>query len=424
MKISCTVTVATRNLQPLLLQHLNLNSRAKHSNSTLAICKHPKKNEFYVIHFSSKNKTGKKYEVTDNVLDIKLRFMLEGKVTIQFKEPAHDLYIQADSKILKPFVYLLRKAIEKKPVDFLEGYSGMSVTAVKNVAPKKLVIANRGNYPSKGLPRTLEELHINQINRHSLDRGILKLINLKILDLSHNCIECIPVELSNMPCLQELDLSHNNLFKSAPKQWSWLSGNLANNLKSFNISHNQLRFLPDELIDLHSLVCLHVEENEIKMLPSGIGNLRHLKIFHASKNRLLLLPGSFKNLKLQTLDLADNRFDDYCQCNAPVYLPKLVSVYTLKELAARKVLHFRLPYTPGTLPATLIRYLRLANYCVCGKACMNSEIIHTQKLPLNSIAQSFQVSARDVMYVSIECYYCSVKCFRDSNKRRGHPMIR
>lgn len=421
MKLTCVVSIGNR-----ILPTLNLNSKRKHVKSTLALCKDSKTNEFWLLHFTAQNKTGTKYGIRDNIINVLTKFVNDGKTTIQFKIPAHDLYIQADAIQLKGFLHLLRNALETKIVtSTLNGYSKMSVVPPKKAAPTKLTIRSRSDYPLKGFPRTLEELHINDIERCTLDRGILNLIKLKILDLSNNCIEFLPEEFCKLPCLNELNLCNNNFSKSSPKQWSWLCGNLANNLKLLNVSCNNLKFLPDQLVKLHSLISLHVDNNEIKVFPSGIGNLRNLKTVTASNNRISSLPGSVKKWRLQSLDLSNNNFDPNYQCNPAAIFPKPLPVCSLKELAARKVLYCRLFYTPYTLPRTVMHFLNLARYCTCGKACFDVSIMHTHMLSLTSITQSFSVSVNDLTYVPIECNFCSLKCFGTANyKRCSYPVSR
>lgn len=419
MKLLCSVSIGNRNLSTT-----NINPKRRHVKSTLALCKKLKSDEFCLIHFTDQNKNGTRYEIKDNILNVLTKFVNEGKTTIQFKVPAHDLYIQADTIQLKGFLHLLRNALEKKVSGIeMNKYSSLMVQHAKKVAPTKLVIGRRSDYPIRGLPRTLEELRINDIQRYSLDRGILNLIKLKILDLSNNCIECLPEEFCNLPCLNELNISKNQFYKSSPKQWSWICGNIAKNLKLLNVSHNRLKFLPEQLVKLHSLISLHVDNNELKMFPSGIGNLKNLRIVTASNNRISSLPGSVKKWKLQHLDLSNNSFDPNYQSNPAAIFPKPLPVCMLKELAARKVLYEQLFYSPLTLPRTVIHFMDLAKYCTCGKACFSVYISHTHMLSLSSITQSFSISLEHLIYVPIECYFCSLKCFGTANYKRPFYFV-
>lgn len=418
MKLSCSV---------LTVNHTSTaasQAKKKYVISTLALCKNPKSSGYCVLLFSSQNKHGDKYELK-NISKVLTRFINEGKATIQFKAPPHDLFIQADVILLKSFLHLLKRALENKLTDKEHLCSTMSVTHTGLKPPvKKLMILNRSDYPTKGFPRTLEILHINDIGRCSLDRGILQLTKLRLLDLSHNCIEYLPTEINNLPNLGELNLSHNEFGKSSLRQWAWIGGNLCKTLKLLNINDNNLSVLPDQLVKLHSLISLHVENNQIKTLPSGIGSLRHLKFFTASNNQISVLPGSTRTWNLQTLDLSRNRFDTNQQGNPAAIYPKPLPVRTLKDYAARRVLHLRLAYTAATIPRTVVDYLDYARYCVCGQACFDIYIRQSQMLLLASVAQTFSISS-DMVYIPVDCYFCTLKCFGSTHYNRARlPIVR
>ncbi|KAJ8971497.1 hypothetical protein NQ317_013136 [Molorchus minor] len=420
MKILCNVSVANRLLFSLS------NKPPKHTKSTLALCKHPKSEEFCIILFSGQYKNGNKYSLKGNIKQVLTKFVNEGKCTIQFHKPEHDLYIQCDVIQLKGFLHLLKRALENKITDKDLKVCSMSVMPVKpkDVAPTKLVITKRSEYPGTGFPRTLEELRINDIRRCGVDQGIMNLTKLKILDLSNNCIEYVPNDLSNLPSLKELNLGHNLLGKCTLKQWGWMDGYLSKNLLSLDMSYNELSYVPNQINKLHKLTTLNLNNNTIKTLPMGIGNLRSLKIFSAANNALVILPGSIKKLRLYSIDLSNNNFEQ-CVPNGVAVFPKPLPVCSLKEYASRKVLGARLPYPAGTLPLTLIDYLDNAMYCVCGKACFSVFLRNSQNLLLGTIADSVSSSVGDLVYVPIDCYFCSLRCFSFSFQNRArNPIVR
>ncbi|XP_046671541.1 leucine-rich repeat protein 1-like [Homalodisca vitripennis] len=101
MKIICTVEVSDRNLPSL-----NLPSK-KSVRSSLAIGKSGDK-ELYILHQTNQNGSGKKYKVKNNIANLFVKFINEGKATIRFKEPQHDLAIKCDSIQLKGFLRTLK----------------------------------------------------------------------------------------------------------------------------------------------------------------------------------------------------------------------------------------------------------------------------------------------------------------------------
>ncbi|KAF5308180.1 hypothetical protein FQR65_LT06360 [Abscondita terminalis] len=322
-----------------------LNRKGKHASSTLALSKNPKSTNYFILLISAQYKNGNRYELK-NIDKILTRFVNEGKATLQFNSPPHNLYIQADPILLKSFLHLLKRAVENKLSEKEQIVFNMSSTptAVKP-AVKRLVILQRSDYPTKGFPRTIEILHINNIKRSALDRGILQLSKLRLLDVSHNNIEYLPKELNNLPALNELNISHNEFGKGTLKQWDWIDGNLCKTLKVLDVSNNMMNFIPNSVTKLQSLISLRLDNNLIQSLPSGICNLKHLKFFTASNNLISVLPGSIKKLRLQNLDLSNNNFQATLHSNPAAIFPKPLPIRTLKEYAARRVLYLQLPYS-------------------------------------------------------------------------------
>lgn len=421
MKIHCTVCVVNR-----LLPNLSANVRKRPVKSTLALCKQPTKEEYCIILFSGQNKTGTKYPLNGNIKQILTRFINEGKCTIQLKNPEHDLGIQAEVIQLKGFLHLLKRAVEGKVSSRELTLSSMSVTPIKpkDIAPTKVVVSKRSDYPSRGFPRTLEYLYINDIQRCSLDKGILQLSKLKILNLNNNLIESLPEELNKLPNLRELCVAHNLLGKSSLKQWQWIGGFLSKNLVMLDLSYNELTIIPDQLVKLHHLRTLNLCYNNLKTLPVGIGNLRNLKIFSVSNNCLTILPGSVRKLRLQSIDISRNNFGQSIPKEAGV-LPKPLQVGTLKEYAARKVLWSKVPYSKGSLPLSLIDFLDYAKYCVCGQACFTIYWRLSCYLSLSNISETVNTAADESSYVPIDCYFCNIKCLSLAvHNRNRHPIVR
>ncbi|ENN70671.1 hypothetical protein YQE_00124, partial [Dendroctonus ponderosae] len=407
MKIHCTVCIVNR-----CLPNLPGNLRKKPCKSTLALCKHPNSEEFCFILFSGQNKNGTKYPLRNNIKQVLTRFVAEGKCTIQIKKPEHDLCIQGDPIQVKGFLHLVKRALEGKVSPKELTFSSMNVMPVKakDIAPTKLVISKRSDYPTKGFPRTLETLYIIDIQRCSLDKGILHLNKLKILNLSNNRIENLPEELNKLSNLRELNISHNLLGRTSVKQWHWIGGCLSKNLNLLDLSYNNLSCVPDQLVKLYSLHTLHLSYNNLVALPVGIGSLKQLKIFSASNNSLTILPGSIKKLRLQSIDISGNKFEQSIS-NAAGIFPKTLQVCSLKECSAKKVLWARISYPKGSIPLTLADYLDYAKYCVCGKACFTVFFRQTHNLLLANISETVNTSANEAVHVPIDCYFCSLRCF-------------
>lgn len=185
-----------------------------------------------------------KLQVRGNIQVIFTKFIDTGKATISFIEPPHNLYLTSDAIQLKSFLLVLKQSLDKN--------ANLSVLSISNLKPKKLtealrtkiVVKSVKNYPTlEGFPRTTEKLYITNLERKNFDRQILKLQNLRVLDLSENRITSLPSELGALPNLQELNVAGNNLGQNqGAKSWSWLNHKkVAENLKLLNLSSNNVR---------------------------------------------------------------------------------------------------------------------------------------------------------------------------------------
>lgn len=190
MKLQCQVERINRTLLCL-----NMRNSHKYVHATLALGKEPKsENDFFILFFSTTNKTGTKYRLKSNLKQVFIRCINEGKSTISFEDPPHDLYIRSEAIQLKCFMRLLKSCLSGNANALqLSSLSSLNVTAIEN-APTKLVIEDRSQFPKKGLPRTLKSLYINGIKMCNFRREVLLLKHLTVLDLSNNEIEKLPAE--------------------------------------------------------------------------------------------------------------------------------------------------------------------------------------------------------------------------------------
>ncbi|XP_043791303.1 leucine-rich repeat protein 1 [Apis laboriosa] len=399
MKLHCNVEINNR------LSTTNV-VRRKSQRSILAIGKQTVKNtEIYILWQTLQNKQGTKYKIDNNIDKIFTKFIDEGKATIRFIEPPHDLIIQSDTIQLKSFIHTLKLGITKKINPSILTISNLNPKCMTFVPKVKVAINKSSEYPTlEGFPRTTEELYLIGLNRKSFDRQILKLQSLRILNLSNNQISSLPKELGTLQHLQELILSQNRLDRAL--KWLWLDQiAIRSNLKLLDISNNLLQKLPHEIGKLDSLVNLKANQNMLSYLPQNLGKLHNLKYLDISKNNLHCIPGSMRNLHLISLDVSSNLFlstDSYSICT--------MNVPSLTEYAAKSFLKTRCWYDASIIPFTLVKYLDEAKYCVCGNPCFNYYIRKFVKFNLNTIANIIKSS--DTTVLPFDCYFCSKKCIR------------
>ena len=197
--------------------------------------------------------------------------------------------------------------------------------------PVKLVVKSRGQYPVEGFSSSLENVQAIGIGLNKIDSRLLFLSSLHHLDLSGNLIKTIPEGVKDL-CLVELKLSGNKI-ANFPEILCYSSGNLANNLRTLDLSRNQLSFLPNSFVQLRLLVQLKLDCNELQVLPRNFGRLANLRFLSVSSNKLAVVPHSFVRLSLESLDLFGNPF----QASGLVRRCAHLSLPPLQELAARAI---------------------------------------------------------------------------------------
>lgn len=263
MKLICNIEVFHR--QSTLAPNVG---RRKPQRSCLAIGRQSIKSEdIHLLLQTQTNKVGTKYKVFDYfivnhhtyffTLDLLYKFELQinknvekvftkclndGKAAIRLIEPPVDINLQGDKLQIKSFLNVLQLCLNKKLDPAVLTLSNLTPKTLKAAPKTKIFIKQKSEYPvCEGFPRVTEELHIVDLQRKSFDRQILKLQSLRILDLSQNQITSIPTELGNLPNLQELNLSDNQLGKSPITKWTWMSGSkISRNLRLLNLSSNQV----------------------------------------------------------------------------------------------------------------------------------------------------------------------------------------
>ncbi|KAJ8714547.1 hypothetical protein PYW07_002772 [Mythimna separata] len=408
MKLQCQVEVINRQHQVL-----NLKTSAKRLKSTLALGKEPKgETEYFILHFSSVNKSGTKYRVK-SIKQVFVKCINEGKSTIRFEEPPHDLCIKSETIQLKCFMRLLKSCVtgDTQHVQ-VAPLASLSVTH-KDIAPTKLVINHRSEYPIKGLPRTLESLYINGLGLCNFRRDILLLKQLVILDLSNNAIEKIPPEFGRMPKLSELYLSNNQLGVKGEVDWRWLMGpQITNTLKLLDISGNKLGSLPKSIWKLQKLVTLKLDNNMLDKLPTTMGRMSSLRYLTMTQNELTSLPCGLLQCRLEYLDLSVNKLDLTETAPEPSkHSPWEFYIGSLVDLASKVVLKHKLFYAPNIIPWTLVDFLDNANMCICGAPVVNNTFYMNKELQLNDYFRVVVFNNTKKSTVTFQCYFCSPKCF-------------
>lgn len=117
--------------------------------------------------------------------------------------------------------------------------------------------------------------------------------NLRSLNLSNNNLVEIPIELTKLKWLKRLDLSGNQIKQVRSKIFE------LTNLQFLNLSNNELKTLPKQISELKKLKELHIAGNQLTILPNEIGELSQVRLLNISRNLLNDFPEAV--LKLNQL---------------------------------------------------------------------------------------------------------------------------
>ncbi|XP_053951938.1 leucine-rich repeat-containing protein 58 [Anastrepha ludens] len=249
--------------------------------------------------------------------------------------------------------------------------------------------------------KDFETLLLNHNRLTRLPSALMKFTNLKILDLSSNCLTQLPEAICNLPLVTLIAKNNQLTNKSLPK--SFVMRNSA--LKELNLSGNQLTHFPEQVVELRQLRYFYAGANKISAISKDIWKMQSLQVLSLGGNLINDVPEAVGSLsQLQALVLCDNLIEKIPTSIAHLdslkslllhknrlrHLPKDIIALknltelslrdnplvvrfvqdiammppSLMELAARVVKVTAIPVGPGIVPLTVNEYLQSANCCV------------------------------------------------------------
>ncbi|MCD7458237.1 hypothetical protein HAX54_037600 [Datura stramonium] len=154
------------------------------------------------------------------------------------------------------------------------------------------------------LERSVRTLDLTHNKMVEIPMEINKLTNLQRLILADNIIERLPINLGLLESLKVATLDGNRI-TNLPEELGQLV-----KLERLSVSANLLTSLPDTIGSLRSLVLLNISNNKLKFLPDSIGSCFSLEELQANDNSIEELPGSICNLvQLKSLCLNNNNLN-------------------------------------------------------------------------------------------------------------------
>lgn len=370
-------------------------------------------------------------DLTNNLCGIFRKFVDEGKCTISFTLPEVDLQIKADSIQLKAFLNVMktelcpakkdegRKELKSSDNKLIRAFGSTSKNMITEQTTK-LMITQRSEFPSKGFPRTIKELHITGVGCLQMPIGILNLTNLTNLNLASNKIEKLHKAVGNLR-INQLVLTDNQLGNAASaKDWEWLDGrNIQTALQSLNLSKNNLRAMPSVVAKCEILLNIDISSNKIIRLPFAIKQLKQLRNLNLSNNKLKSLPCTIRKLQLDTIDLSANEFPSYSQSlelsqSVQRNITALnLSFPTLFELTSQVVIKKQIQFMTLNIPQIIKEILFYSPICCnpkCESLCYDRNVFNF--INITAINSKSRITSDNASHFLIDGPLCKINCLK------------
>ncbi|KAK3796143.1 hypothetical protein RRG08_018144 [Elysia crispata] len=391
MRLRCEVQVSNRQLPSL-----NIRKPTRPNFSQVSIGRKPgernKDGPVYLMLCTTQNKSGTKYLIRNNVEQIFSKFAHEGKATLRIKSPPDDIALsKADPGQLSSFLKIVRMVADGREIPERILSHLVPAATVQVTRPVEILrIECPSKYPMI-FPKTLHTLSIQHCSLRRLSPQITALTLVTVLDLSYNNLTELPESFSNLRSLRTLDLSHNS-FEGFPPVLA--SECFCQGLTELDMKDNNMMTLSPAFTKLSALIIINLNCNRLRYLPERIGLMASLIVVLVSNNLLELLPCTLVTRIFHKADFSDNPFTLQLPCGA--FLNKRRKVPSLQEVAGQTVISYGIPYTEEDLDFYSRQFLDTAHLCTCGRAVFSSAaaIILTHTLRATGMAEIEDVKKR------------------------------
>ncbi|CAH8433973.1 unnamed protein product [Heterobilharzia americana] len=259
----------------------------------------------YINIFYSSSNASRRFKISANIERLFTGHVKEGNLTLRLKNPPKDVMIQQaePSDLLRLIgIWMLSDPARNCPIGFLIA----NMLQAKNGSQRRLCITRREDYPfSQGFSTFLHEISAKNLRLRQFDARLLKLFNLRSLDLSANYVEKVPQGIQDLNLVQ-LCLSNNHI-----TNWPCIteSSPLTKTLELIDLSHNKLVWLPDDFWLLANLKSVNLSNNRLRGVPAAyLHKLQRLCKVILNDNQLDSLPLVLTAHRLTQLSVYNNSF--------------------------------------------------------------------------------------------------------------------
>ena len=363
--------------------------------------------ELLVTAYTPRNKRGLRYQVA-SLARVFTRHAAAGKTSLSFREPAHDLLVTGDPVQVRAFLAQLSGAARGQQSD-----RPPPAAAPRTVQPSQMgrpatrVTARTSAEYVRAFPAGLQHLAATGIRLRRVEERLLRLSQLRSLNLSGNRLTRLPALDARLPQLCELRLASNQLQTLEPLAERPARSQLA----YLDVSGNRLTALPDTLAFLAKLHFLNAADNQLTALPECVTNLTRLRVVNVSNNQLSWLPAQLERMELMEVDTHGNAGAEEPTSASRADQPP--SLLHLAAGAAVRRLRGRLP-SAAELPLCLLELLVQHDRCrQCGRPCFSDEAgaeVRLRPGPLrHGRAALVHPTGRPLPLREIRCFRCGAR---------------
>jgi Leucine-rich repeat (LRR) protein len=243
-------------------------------------------------------------------------------------------------------------------------HEGINMEHLNKLTQLRSLSLKLNDHPIKNIDilaklKNLERLEIAQTNIGIIPNIFDGMSRLKSVKLYNTGVTKVPVSLFNLPLLEDLDLSYNQI-TTLPDIISYG----CKNLKRFTMLENKLIAIPKAFEGLSQLEVVDCAVNQIKTLPKGWEYFQNLKKVNFARNLLTEFPSGLQNNhSVESITLFFNQIEAFPDVDGEGYklrylgltgnqkmfeLPEHIGKYTeLEELEAQQLNLKSLPESLG-----------------------------------------------------------------------------
>ena len=184
------------------------------------------------------------------------------------------------------------------------------------------------------------DLTLNNLEDDRFPEVMEDMTSLRWLKLTNTQLKAIPDEISTLQKLEHLTLKKNNVAAIEREQFKGLKS-----LRTLNLSRNALtaQNISSDTFDSEELNTLDLSHNELKEVPEGVGKAKSLLVLNLSHNQLEQIPSQLlmNVTDLLNLDVSYNNLEAM-----PPQLRRLTNLQTL-VLSNNPLSHFQIRPLPA-----------------------------------------------------------------------------